>query len=205
MASMQSRIRRARGIHTCPNCGLTLPGLETCSLTGLCLECSRARLGPTCDDCPERSRCDMAIRGLRLIRKLEPGLDAFVEVSRALIDVAKRVLPGDVAIDVAVGFMKALSGYLAVVSDGADPVEAFVAWLRTALTQIGAEKMAAAPLIVDPGDVEKYFAYLCRRYRCEQTYRQLATLFASLLSAASLDYAMGRYVGVNAYIRAGEA
>ena len=205
LACMRSRIRISRGIYTCPSCGLTLPGLETCSMTGLCLECSRARLGSVCDTCPERDRCDAAIRGLRLIRRLEPGLDAFVDVSRALIDVAKRALPGDAAVDAAVGFMRALSGFLAVVSSGEDPREALVAWIRAVFTQYGAERAADAPLVIDPGEVSRFFKYLCARYRCSDVVDQLSMLFAAYISAVSLDYALGRFRGINAYIRLGES
>ena len=57
---------------TCKSCGLRLPEMPFCKLTGTCVRCARKMLSSDkCMSCPSREECDHAIRGLEFLQNLE--------------------------------------------------------------------------------------------------------------------------------------
>jgi len=71
----------------CPQCGISMPKLPMCRLTGTCIQCARSMLSnDVCDKCPDRDLCSVELRGLNYFKEIEQKISIilpdFLEVFR---------------------------------------------------------------------------------------------------------------------------
>ncbi len=190
------RLRTVR-LGTCRECGFASPFLDICDLTGLCAECSRRRLGRLCLSCPDRRRCDAAVKGIRFVKELEMRLDIYVDFTNALIDRSR----GAVGIDArsvylseiaALVYSKLLMGLFHIIRRVGEG-EGLVGWIRTVFSPAFLRGLASAQLPLTT-ETDELFEGLCREFGCSKIGSVLkrlydAVLFTMLGSRDPLDWA----------------
>ncbi len=76
----------------CPNCGLYLPDLDACRLTGTCIICARTILKEKCNVCEDKNVCDILHEGLIFYKNLEErASDLIVDISKLLNSEISRI------------------------------------------------------------------------------------------------------------------
>ena len=158
-----------------------MPGLDICQMTNTCVECARRILGDVCNTCPERSRCDAALEGLRFVKSLEPKLDVFIDVSKRVVEKVERYG----RVDIAITFMKLLMGLVKAL-EGARPQEVFPAWVAAVLRRDVVVKLVRTPYVF-PGDFYEEFKWFCAEFRCGGLEAPLSNLLASVLSLSLIE------------------
>ena len=80
--------------ETCRVCGLKLPGMPFCRLTGTCARCAISILSrDKCEICPSRDECEQAVRGLDFISRFEQSAIALVpDLASLLIEYVSSLL-----------------------------------------------------------------------------------------------------------------
>ncbi len=81
----------------CPQCGISMPKLPMCKLTGTCVECARKILTKEiCNTCPNKNECDLEIRGIEIFKQFEQKLSIIlpdlVEVLKEEVENILRIL-----------------------------------------------------------------------------------------------------------------
>ncbi len=72
----------------CTSCGIYMPDLPFCRLTGTCVKCAREKLPPDkCNACPDKDECERALRGLEIFREIEYNLSIVIpDLASVLIE-----------------------------------------------------------------------------------------------------------------------
>lgn len=70
----------------CRSCGLKLPDLPMCRITGTCIKCARQKLSrKVCEKCPDKKICDLELRGIEIY------LDYERKISLIIIDLVPTI------------------------------------------------------------------------------------------------------------------
>ncbi len=191
-----ARLRVVR-LGTCRECGFASPFLDVCDLTGLCAECSRRSLGHTCARCPDRDRCDAAIKGIRFVKELEVKLDLFVDFANALIARSRDAVGVDdrsvrLSEVAALVYSKLLMGLFHVIGRTGEK-DGLVVWIRAVFSPAFLREVGSAPPQVTVR-ADDLFSGLCREFGCSQISDVLgrlydAVLFTMLRSGSPLGWA----------------
>ncbi len=178
-----ARLRIAR-LGTCRECGFASPFLDICDLTGLCAECSRRRLGRTCSRCPDRDKCDAAIKGIRFMKELEAKLDLFVDFANALIARSREAVGVDdrsarLSEIAALAYSKLLMGLFHIIGRTGEK-DGLVVWIRTVFSPAFLREASVAPPQTAV-HTDELFSGLCREFGCSQISDVLSRLYDAVL------------------------
>jgi len=171
----------AKGIATCPSCGFTAPALDMCKITGTCVVCAREKLGAVCSTCPDKAKCDVAVEGVKFMKRLEPVLDVYVDLGKHIT----RQLEKYDRVELGVTFLKSLMGLVKLL-EHEKKERAFPAWISTVLKGGVISKLVKTPYVVKL-DLYQPLKAFCAVFKCEGLEVPLNNLLNALVSLSLIE------------------
>lgn len=181
---------RTEGVEACPRCGFALYKLDMCRRTNTCVLCAREVLGAGCSTCASKRECDIALRGLSVIKGIEHKMDVVVDAAKSLFDrstssislAVKDVEAFEGVIDVGIAL---ILGFLIT---SADPASEFPHFFRKTFKPNFVKFVSATPIIklVEAADVIRG---VCEELGkgCEKLADSLEALYNYILLSAVIS------------------
>ncbi len=169
------------GVGFCKSCGFAAPALDMCRLADTCVECARKTLGEKCKTCLDKHKCDVAIDGVKFMKRLEPQLDVYVDLGKrvaALLEQYGRV-------ELGVAFLKNLVGLVKLL-DREKKEMAFPLWVSSIFREGVVAKLVKTPYIVKL-DLGKPLGAFCSSFNCSGLETPLNNLLNALVSLSLLE------------------
>lgn len=170
-----------RGVAMCKSCGFAMPALDMCRLADSCVVCAREKLGEVCSRCVDKTRCDMAIEGVKFVKSLEPKLDVYVDLGKHVATQLERYQ----RVELGVAFLKSLMGLVKLLKQERKE-RAFPLWVASIFREDAISKLLKTPYVVRV-DLYHPLKVFCAEFNCAGLEAPINNLLNALVSLSLIE------------------